>query len=117
MVGLVGSGKSRTCRPLASRYSVTPSTCVTRATPGGILTDAGARCASAGADAANADTRQARRNGLVTKDSGISQTGIALSCIARAAILPRSVRAARLMFEESTHPRCHLARHLVSDPV
>src|SRR5688572_25965454 len=35
MVGLELSGNSRTCRPLERRYSVMPSTLVTRVTPAG----------------------------------------------------------------------------------
>jgi hypothetical protein len=43
IVGFDGSGKSSTLRPFARRYSVIPSTAVTRVTP------AGKRCGAAAA--------------------------------------------------------------------
>src|SRR5438045_8335318 len=75
-VGFEASGKSSALRPLGSRYSVMPSTEVTRVTPAGsaaLLAGAAAgggdlSCASAGNDARNTAMRQAkaeRKNGVI----------------------------------------------------
>src|SRR6185436_2532444 len=46
-VGFEGSGKSRNLSPFARRYSVMPSTAVTRVTPAGRVTAAGALAGAA----------------------------------------------------------------------
>src|SRR5258706_15484884 len=68
MVGFEGSGKSSTLRPLARRYSVMPSTVVTRVTP------VGADCpmAGGGTPRAIARARQVSRDlrFMVSKGGG-----------------------------------------------
>src|SRR5258708_33157440 len=63
MVGFDGSGNSSTLRPLARRYSVMPSTVVTRVTPAGNWAPAfaGVTAGAGGAASATARAKQVSR--------------------------------------------------------
>src|SRR6185369_9686069 len=87
-VGFEGSGKRRNLRPFARRYSVIPSTAVTRVTPAGRATAAGALAGAAAgafggalgaavgwARASTPAVRKAARNRAGTIRMGILEEG------------------------------------------